>query len=49
MKLKGWAFLITAGVQVLVMFGCYFCTKSSAAADDQAEKDEIEKHAKAYQ
>ena len=48
MKTKGWAFLITAGVQVLLMFGCYFCAKHSAAADEKMEKDEIEKHTRMY-
>ena len=41
--------MVTAGVQVIIMFGCYFCAKSSAAGDVQAEKDEMEKQTKAYQ
>ena len=48
-RIKGWAFMVTAGVQVIIMFGCYFCAKSSAAGDVQAEKDEMEKQTKAYQ
>ena len=41
--------MVVAGIQVIIMFGCYFCAKSSAAADAKAEQDEIDKHTKAYQ
>jgi hypothetical protein len=32
-RIKGWAFMVTAGIQVIIMFGCYFCAKQSAASD----------------
>ena len=47
-KTKGWAFMITAGVQVIIMAGCYFCAKGSMDGDAKIESDEIAKQSRAY-
>jgi len=46
---KGWAFLVTAGVQVIITIGCYACAMGSIKQDKVKEQEEIAKQTLSYQ